>query len=233
MANIYDGERENSLIVVNGVKMTLTEYRKRQRAANASARAKERKKPVQRQPRDADMREIVCVSDTISRMLRPMTILKSFSAYYDNAYKQWGTISRDILQNRKIRPHFVHYRAAMRELDELLAEVQKCARRNEKAAYQFVERISWKLEDISELIGKIMKGAHDSGVLEIYGQHEAINGKGRRLGLQTLVCKAHKAIQQLRDITDECRKIADEGVEAFDEIAHLSMHSRSRLKVYY
>lgn len=229
MANIYDGERENSTIVVNGVRMTLNEYKKRQRAAKAKD-----KKPGQRQPRkEEDMREIVCVSDTIVRMLRPITALKSFSAYYDNAYKQWGTISNDILGNRKIRPHFVHYRAAMRELDTLITEVQKCAKRNEKAAYQFVERISWKLEDISELIGKIMKGAHDSGVLEIYGNHEAINGKGRRLGLQTLVGKAHKAIQQLKEITDECRKIADEGVEAFDEIAHLSLRSRSRLKVYY
>ena len=42
------------------------------------------------------------------------TALKSLSAYYDHAYKQWGTIGQTILNLKEIRPTFVSYRVKVR-----------------------------------------------------------------------------------------------------------------------
>ena len=161
-------------------------------------------------------------------MLKPITTLKSLSAYYDHAYRQWGTIANEILEHHKIRPHFVHYRVNVSELSSLVEEVQKMAKRNEKAAYQYVEKIAWKLEDIKEHITNLMNGAVESGLMELYKNEECINGKGRRLGLQTLAGKTFKAISQLEDAIGTLKKIADEGTDPFSVGDHMSARTRAR-----
>ena len=161
-------------------------------------------------------------------MLKPITTLKSLSAYYDHAYRQWGTIANEILGHHKIRPHFVRYRVNISELSSLVEEVQKMAKRNEKAAYQYVEKIAWKLEDIKTHITNLMNGAVESGLMEFYKNEECINGKGRRLGLQTLAGKTFKAISQLEDAIGTLKKIADEGTDPFSVGDHMSARTRAR-----
>lgn len=215
-------ERETCKITVGGVTYTMAEYKKLKKDAEKNAKSKKVKK------KKKAVKEISAVAMEIDKMLKPITILKSLSAYYDHAYRQWGTIANEILENRKIAPHFIKYRVNVTELDSIVADVQKLTKRNEKAAYQYVEKITWKLEDIKEHITNLMKGAVDSGLMQLYRNEECINGKGRRLGLQTLASKTFKAIGQLEDAIGTLKKIADEGTDPFSVGDHMSARTRAR-----
>lgn len=215
-------ERETCKITVGGVTYTMAEYKKLKKDAEKNAKSKKVKK------KKKAVKEISAVAMEIDKMLKPITILKSLSAYYDHAYRQWGTIANEILENRKIAPHFIKYRVNVTELDSIVADVQKMTKRNEKAAYQYVEKITWKLEGIKEHITNLMKGAVDSGLMELYKNEECINGKGKRLGLQTLASKTFKAIGQLEDAIGTLKKIADDGTDPFSVGDHMSARARAR-----
>ena len=105
---------------------------------------------------------------------------------------------------------------------------KELAKRNEKAAYQYVEKIAWKLEDIKTHITNLMNGAVESGLMELYNNEECINGKGKRLGLQTLAGKTFKAISQLEDAIGTLKKIADDGTDPFSVGDHMSARTRAR-----
>lgn len=215
-------ERETCKITVGGVTYTMAEYKKLKKNGEKNSKSKKTKK------KKKSVKEISAVAMEIDKMLKPITILKSLSAYYDHAYRQWGTIANEILENRKIAPHFIKYRVNVSELDSIVADVKKMTKRNEKAAYQYVEKITWKLEDIKEHITNLMKGAVDSGLMELYRNEECINGKGKRLGLQTLASKTFKAIGQLEDAIGALKKIADEGTDPFAVGDHMSARTRAR-----
>ena len=218
---------ESEYIIINGVKMTMKEY-KAYRKEKEAAKTKKAKKKAVKTPSDINVKEISGVALQIEKMLKPLTTLKSFSAYYDHAYRQWGTIARDILNLREIRPHFVFYRVKVRELEALLDDIQKMAKRNERAAYQYVEKMAWKLDDIKTDINNISKGVNTSGVIQQHINHECINGTGRRLGLQTLMNRTFKAISEIEDVVGTLKKIADEGVDVMNEGAHMSPKARAR-----
>ena len=213
-------------IEINGVKMTEKEY-KEYRKQKLATKTKKVKKP-KRKPKDVNTKEISAVALQIEKMLKPLTTLKSFSAYYDHAYRQWGTIARDILNLKEIRPHFVFYRVKVRELERLLDDIQTMAKRNERAAYQYVEKMAWKLDDIKTDINNIAKGVNTSGVIQQFKNHECINGKGRRLGLETLMNRTIKAISEIEDVIGTLQKIADDGVDVMNEGAHMSPRARAR-----
>ena len=217
---------ETDYIIVNGVKMSMKEY-KAYRKEKEAAKAKKTKKKAKK-PSDINVKEISGVALQIEKMLKPITTMKSFAAYYDHAYRQWGTIARDILELKEIRPHFVFYRVKLRELEALLADIQKMSKRNERAAYQYVEKMAWKLDDIKTDINNIAKGVNSSGVIQQHINHECINGTGRRLGLQTLMNRTFKAISEIEDVVGTLKKIADEGVDVMNEGAHMSPRARAR-----
>lgn len=220
---------ENSFIVVNGEKMTIKAWK--QMVANKQKDRRGKKRFLKNdKPKKVEkkVKEISIVVEEVEKMMKPITALKSFAAYYDHAYRQWGTIANNILQHRKIRPHFVFYRVSVGELERLIEDIEKMAKGNEKAAYQYVEKTAWKLEDIKTHIQNIIKGAVESGYMEAYKHEECINGKGRRLGLQTLANKSLKAISQLEDVIGTLKKIADNGTDPFEVGTHMSAKTRAR-----
>ena len=221
---------ENDYIIVNGVKMTIKEWKQSVADKQKDRRGKKRflkteKPKAKKKPK---VTEISLVAMQVQNLLKPITTLKSLSAYYDHAQRQWGNIGKEILEHHKIRPHFVFYRVAVSELERLVADIEKMAKGNEKAAYQYVEKTAWKIEDIKAHITNIMKGAAESGILEAHKKHECINGEGRRLGLQTLANKSFKAISQLEDAIGTLQKIADNGTDPFAVGDHMSAKSRAR-----
>lgn len=218
-------ERDTCKITVGGKSYTMAEYKKLMKEKKEAAKKAEGKKAKKRK---TVVKEIGAVALEVEKMLKPITTLKSLSAYYDHAYRQWGTIANEILEHRKIRPHFIYYRVSVSELEAIIADIQKMAKRNEKAAYQYVEKMAWKLEDIKTHITNIMKGAAESGFMELYKNEECINGKGRRLGLQTLAGKSFKAISQIEDAIGTLNKIADEGTDPFAVGDHMSARTRAR-----
>lgn len=220
---------ENEFIIVNGEKMTIKDWKKMVADKQKERRGKKRFMNLSKPKKEKkEEKEISIVATEIAKMMKPITTLKSFVAYYDHAYRQWGTIANNILQHRKIRPHFVFYRVSVGELERLISDIEKMAKRNEKAAYQYVEKTAWKLEDIKEHITNIMNGARESGYLDAYKHEECINGKGKRLGLQTLMNKSLKAISQLEDVIGTLKHIAEEGTDPFAVGDHMTPKTRAR-----
>ena len=117
---------EDSLIVVNGEKMTIKAWKQMVAEKQKDRRGKKRflknDKPKKTEKQE---KEISIVAEEIEKMMKPITALKSFSAYYDHAYRQWGTIANEILGHRKIRPHFVRYRV---KSVNFLASLKMCRR---------------------------------------------------------------------------------------------------------
>ena len=221
--------KETDYIIVNGVKMTIEDWKKSVIEKQKERRGKKRFLKIEKPKKEVKTKkEIVEVAEEIENLLKPITTLKSLAAYYDHAYKQWGTIGKQILEHHKIRPHFVFYRAALRDLEKLLDDIQMMSKKNEKAAYQFVEKTAWKAEDIKTHINNIMSGAAESGLLDAYKAHECINGKGRRLGLRTLANKSLKSVSQLEDAIEALKKIADNGVDPMNYGEHMTARTRAR-----
>ena len=221
---------ETNYIIVNGERMTVKEWKQMVADKQKDRRGKKRfldlKKPKKVKK---EKKEVSLVVEEVEKMMKPIKALKSFSAYYDNAYRQWGTIANDILQHSKIRPHFVFYRVCVGELERLMADVENMSKKNEKAVYQYVEKTAWKLEDIKTHMQNIMNGAKESGYLEAYKNEECINGKGRRLGLQTLVDRVWESIGQIEDAIGTLQKIADNGTDPFAVGDHMTAKSRARV----
>lgn len=231
MTNGIASMEATTTIKVGDKVMTIKEYKAYVKAKKNEALIAKGRKPKEDKPKKrkkGEVKEISAVAIQIEKMMKPITTLKSFAAYYDHAYRQWGTIARDILNLREIRQPFVFYRVKIGELERLIADIEKMAKRNEKAAYQYVEKIAWKLDDIKTDINNINNGIHKSGVIQQHINHECINGTGRRLGLQTLVGKSFKAMSQLEDVIGTLKKIADDGTDPFMVGDHMSPKSRSR-----
>ncbi len=229
---------KETFITINGVKMTEKEYKAyRLEKIKASGKTKTPKKKVKK------AKEISILSEKIEKMIKDITVLKSLSAYYDHASRQWGHIVDDVFKPREIRAPFVSIRVKMKELDKLMGDIQVMAERNEKAAYQYVEKISWKLDDIKENMIELRNGVdkhnvavkgYDKngdvipGIIWKLRTHESMNGKGRRLGLVTLMNRSDKAMLSIEKTIEEMKKIADEGVDVMEYGNHMSFKTRAR-----
>ena len=216
-------DRDSSKITYNGQTYTLIEYRKMLKKKREETNKKKRHSAKNN---NGSNNEIFEIAIEVEKMMKQMNALQSFAAYYDNAYRQWGTIGKEILQNRHIRPHFVKYRVNLRELEALFNGIKNMSRANEKAIFQFVEKAIWKLDDINSNIKSIMRGARESGYLEAYSHHECINGKGRRLGLNTLMNKALKTTSQIEDNIRNLGKMVNDGIDPLNYIESMSYKDR-------
>ena len=206
-------------IIVNGVKMTLSEYKALRKSKETVKKTAKRKNTV---------KEISAVAIEIENMLKQMSTLKSVQVYKNHAYRSWGTIANEILSYYGIRKPMAEYCVRFGELNALLEDIQKMAKKNEKAAYQYVDKMAWKLDDMKTNIIQIMKAVDESDVCKRFKNHEAINGKGRQLGLGTIVDKCLKTISKIEETIEELKKIADNGTDPFHYGDHMSARTRAR-----
>jgi hypothetical protein len=213
-------------IIINGVKMTMKEYKAYRKEKEAE---KNPKKSVKR--KKAVVKEISAVALQIESMLKQMSVLKSVQVYRNHAYRSWGTIANEILSYYGIRKPMAEYCVRFGELNTLLTDIQKMAKRNEKAAYQYVDKMAWKLDDMRLNIIDMTKAVNESGVCQRFKDHEAINGKGRQLGLQTIILKALKSMDSIDKAIKRLREIADDGINALDYERHLSFNQRVKMRL--
>ena len=220
---------ENNTIIVNGEKMTIKEWKERVAAKQKERRGKKRfldlSKPKKVEKKE---KEISVIAAEIEKMLKPMIVLKSIQVYKNHAYRSWGTIANEILAHDGIRKPMTEYCVRLGELNNLVGDIQTMSKRNEKAAYQYVEKLAWKLDDMKQNIMSIINGVEKSGVCERFKNHEAIYGEGRQLGLQTVVTKSLNSIGEIEDIIKNLKKIADDGVDVFSVGDHMSLREKAR-----
>ena len=193
-------------IVVNGIRMPMSEYRKRIKA----------KKNVNTKKVKKELTDINLLPNEIKYMMRNVRLLKSLSAYYNNGYRQWGRIAKLVISQKEISSQFVKFNAKQTEIERTINEIKEISKHNEKAVYAFVRKLSYQLDDIKEIMVELSKAVGYSGVISRFIDHECINGEGRRLGLRTLMSRSYKAVVELEKIIRRCQNISDNGIDALD-----------------
>ena len=188
---------KDSKVLVNGVEMSVKEYKAmmREKLGIKTEPKKNTKKAIT---------EIQLLSEDITNMYNKLKLMKSITAYYDNAYRQWGTIANNILQHGRIQPYFVKYRCKIREINETLSSLETSSKRNSKMVFHYMEKLSYQLDDIRDIINNLCFGISKSGVMERYKDHECINGCDRRLGLKIIMSRSWGAIKDLNKLIMEC-----------------------------
>ena len=188
---------KDSKVLVNGVLMSVKEYKSmmREKLGIKAETKKNTKKGIT---------EIQLLSDDITNMYNKLKLMKSLTAYYDNAHKQWGNIVNNILQHGRIQPYFVKYRCKIREINETLSSLEIASKRNSKMVFHYMEKLSYQLDDIRDIINNLCFGISKSGVMEQYKDHECINGSNKRLGLKIIMSRSWGAIKDLNKLIMEC-----------------------------
>ena len=216
-------------IIVDGKKMTIKEWKQSVVEKQKERKGKKRFLKIEKPKKQSkQQKEINAVAIEVDKMLKPMTALKSIQVYKTHAYRSWGNVAKEILAHKGISKPMAQYCVRYGELNELVSEIQKLAKNNEKAAYQYVDKVSWKLDDMKQDILDIIKGVEHSGVCQTFKGHEAIYGKGRQLGLQTIVAKSLSTIGEIENIVKALKDIADNGTDPFHYGDHMSIKAKAR-----
>lgn len=216
-------------IISNGEKMTVKEWKERIIAKQKTRRGKKRFLDLKPKKTEKKEKEISLIASEIEKMLKPMITLKSVQVYKNHAYRSWGTIANEILAHKGISKPMAEYCVRLGELNKLIEDIQEMAKKNEKSAYQYIEKMAWKLDDMKQDILNIINGVENSGVCERFKDHEAIYGEGRQLGLRTVVMKSLNTIGELEGVIARLKEIADNGVDPFKYGEHMTAKSRARV----
>ena len=216
-------------IIVNGERKTIEQWKEEVKTKQKERRGKKRfldlSKPKKQKK---ETKEIGVIAEEIEKLLKPIITLKSIQVYKNHAYRSWGKIANEIFSHKGISKAMSAYCVKFGELNKLVEDIQTMAKGNEKAAYQYVDKIAWKLDDMKRDIVEIIKATEESGVCERYKGHEAIYGEGRQLGLQTVITKSLATISEVEEVIATLQDIADKGTDPFSYGNHMSAKSRAR-----
>lgn len=199
-ASIYDFDKAEQTITINGVTMLVSEYNK-QRAARRRNTTKQKR-----------INEIKLLPNEINALMKGAKVMRSLSAYYDWSYKQWGKIAKTIIHCTDIDPHFLHYRINAREANAIIADIKAISKKGEKNVFQYIQKLSYKMDDIRTNLAMLYNGVKESGVCKQFQTHEAINGTGKRLGLKILMDRVYDSLAQIDTIVERLNTIS-EGVD--------------------
>lgn len=176
-------------VVINGVKMSLKEYKKSIKSKMTPKKKEKKEKTVFSE-----------MSDTIKKVIREAKVIKSLAAYYDNGCRQWGHKVEEIIFNNKyIKKPFGSFRVSTRELMRLVSEIEKMSSKKDSCIFEYVDSLRYKMMDIEEEMVKLNKAITMSDVCDTYQHEKFINERGRRLGLKTLLINANIAVYKLKD----------------------------------
>lgn len=219
MRSIYDFDRESQTVVVNGVTMLLSEYRKMKRA-------EQRKKKKAKQ-----QNEIKLLPREVKTLMKSTKIMRSLSSYYDWSYKMWGRIAKMILHDKDIESPFLNYRIHAREALAIVEDIKTIGGKGEKNVFQFILKLSWKMADIREDLAMLYNGVKESGVCRQFRGHECIVGSkdGKRLGLQQLMDRTYDALDDLDNIVAKLDTIQSNGVDVLTIENHMSLKEKNKV----
>lgn len=194
---------QTNIIVVNGVAMSIVDFKKAQRAKNAAA------KPKKKAPKKM-VTEITILPTEIDVLMKGAKVVNSLAAYYNNGYRQWGNVCKDVINNRYINSPFVKFNMEARKTNHLINEINHIAKHNSKSVYAYVRKLSWQVEDLQTALRALYEGVNKSEILlSPYADSECINGTGRRLGLRILMFRAFQAMDSLDKMAKQLSLIAD------------------------
>lgn len=149
MAGIADFDKTTT-ITVNGVTMTIAEYKKMKRPKKAT------KKRVRRTGNfgtTGPHKEISALALEVEELIKSAAPFKSLSVFYHHAYRSYGTISEEIM--KPFRKEYTAYQSKYREVERLIDVMHDCARKKENEVYDFAIQLAWKVDDMKEALNNL------------------------------------------------------------------------------
>lgn len=197
-----------SYVTINGVTMTTKEYRKMLNEKGL-IKSKPKKKP---KPTEIQLDGL-----EINVLIKGVKLLKSFDAYYHNAYQQWGKEVKEVLfDNKDIGRQFVKFVIKYNEIASLMNTIEKVSGKNEKAVYQYIETMGYKLDDIITIITDLSKAISRNDICQRYKDRKFIFESGRRLGLKELMSRICRSLIDMQSIIIKCGAYGKKGINPFE-----------------
>lgn len=204
-SNTYvDSLYQPQYIIVGDIKMSVKEFKAMQKA---NAKKKKTSKKVT---------SITILPTEIKAMMQNVKVLKSLVAYHTHGYRQWGTIANLLMGLKEIKSPFNNVVINTKQTIRLIEKINNIAKENDKDVFQYVKKLSWKLDDVKNELDELVKGINSSGVCNRFGTHECINGIGKRLGLRILTQRSYKAISEIGYICAKLDNIEEQGMDVFE-----------------
>lgn len=201
---IFRNEQGACTIIVNGKRMTMDEYMASIKAKKAEKTAKREKSFIQELP------------PYIKTLVKNIKVLKSLSAFYDNGYRQWGRVAREIINNPLIEGSFASFRLSVNEIASVVNDIENIGKKNEKDVFAYLEKLSYKIDNTQKHMNNLCHGVNESRVCEFFKDKEVINGVGRRLGLQELMFRSLHSMTEIDKVKTELLRLRKKGLSAFE-----------------
>lgn len=197
-----------SFVTINGKTYTQKEFNKMLREKGLI----KPKKKVKKQVTDIQLQTI-----DIKGLFKGARLLKSFDAYYHNGYKQWGRIAKDVIHgNDEIRKPFTKFVAKYDEVEKIMQQVEKVGMKSEKAVYQYMEILGYRIDDIIQILTELSHAISKNDILGRYGEHKFVNEVGRRLGLRELMSRVCCGCIDMQKIIIQCGAYSTKGIDPFE-----------------
>lgn len=168
-------------ITVNGVTMTIADYKKSKRPAKVS------KKRVRRSGEDSaigtDHKDVSMLAAEVEKMIKNAAPFKSLSVFYGHAYRSYGLVSEEIM--KPYRKEYVAYQSKYREVERIIEIMHDCGRKRENEIYDFAIQLSWKLDDMKIALNKLIEKVRDNREMTIRLFKGQPVYEGRMLGGKT------------------------------------------------
>ena len=99
-------------------------------------------------------------------------------------------------------------------MTSIINDINIIGKHDEKAIFAYLQKLSWKLDDIKKDMDSLFHAVQESGVLDTFKDRECINGTGRRLGLAILMERTYQSIRNMNDTINDIEKVAVQGLDA-------------------
>ena len=145
-------------ITINGVKMTMAEYKKSRQPK------KQPKKRVRRTGEDlvvgTDHKEVSMLAAEVENLVKVAAPFKSLSVFYSHAYRSYGVVSEEIM--KPYRKVYSAYQSKYREVERIIDIMHDCAKKRESETYDFAIQLSWKLDDMKIALNNLIEKVREN-----------------------------------------------------------------------
>lgn len=224
MQGISEFDKTN-YIVVNGVKMTMAEYKKSKRPVKAT------KKRVRRTGETTivgtDHKEVSLLAGEVEKLIKTAAPFKSLSVFYGHAYRSYGVVSEQIM--KPYRKEYVTYQSKYREVERIIDIMHECGKNKENEIYDFAIQLAWKLDDMKIALNALIEKVRDNREVTarlfkgqpVY-EGRMLGGKTpRELGFKHQLfsqspVKIFKTMEKLEECVNTIKKWGETGRNPFD-----------------
>lgn len=200
-------EYNNQMIEVDGIKMSMSQYK-----------AYKAKKTKENKIKERNSKIIPHLPEFINNSLKSIKLLKTIHSYYRNAYRQWGIVGKEVIEHPCLNHYFVMYVAKYNDIVKNINTIVKIGKSNDKDIYQYIEKLAYNVDDLKNIIDKLSDGIIESQLLINLSlkDKEVINGCGRRLGLQTICSRVFDCTVKLTDTIKKFDSIVNGGTDVME-----------------